>query len=76
MIKVSIFVELISITLFYTYLAQDLAKRLVVFSSKSNDDKLAAVGNGLVVYYDYGKRKKAKIPDEVLKAIHLIQNGQ
>ena len=45
-------------------------------SSKSNDDKLAAVGNGLVVYYDYGKRKKAKIPDEVLKAIHLIQNGQ
>ena len=45
-------------------------------SSKSNDDKLAAVGNGLVVYYDYGKNKKAKIPDEVLKEIHLIQKGQ
>ena len=44
-------------------------------ASKSNDNKLAAVGSGLVVYYDYGKNQKAKIPDEVLKEIHLIQKG-
>jgi len=42
-------------------------------ASHSHNKDIAALGSGLIVYYDYEKKQKAAIPKEVLTQINLIQ---
>jgi acyl-CoA thioester hydrolase len=41
--------------------------------SKSNE-KVAAEGTGLIVYYDYKEGKKEKIPESILSKIKSLEN--
>lgn len=37
--------------------------------------KIAAEGEGLIVYYDYQQGKSCEIPNEILFSIHSLQTG-
>lgn len=47
--------------------------KYVVFS-ENNNQKAAAEGSGLIVYYDYKNNKKTTLPNEVLSNIKKIEN--
>jgi len=46
--------------------------KYLVYSKSLN--KVAAEGEGLVVYYDYQRQRSCEIPEVILSAIHALQH--
>lgn len=45
----------------------------VIYSEKL--DKVAAEGEGLIVYYDYQQKRSCEIPADILSSINVLQHG-